>query len=58
MMKAGSDLLLGIYNVTFTTQKLQAQNKTLLQFLGMDKMMAPAPPSKRDPFLEAFRPLF
>ena len=24
MMKAGSDLLMGIYNVTFTTQKLQA----------------------------------
>ena len=32
-MKAGADLLSGIFNVTFATQKLQAMNKTILQFM-------------------------
>ena len=32
-MKAGAELLTAIFNVTFTTQKLQAMNKSLLQYL-------------------------
>ena len=36
-MKAGADLLSGIFNVTFTTQKLQALNRSMLQFLGEKK---------------------
>lgn len=36
-MRAGADLLSGIFNVTFVSLKLQAMNKTILQFLSQKK---------------------
>lgn len=55
-MQAGADLLSGIFNVTFTVQKLQAMNKTLLQYITQQKPARQN--SKPDPFLESMRPLF
>ena len=55
-MQAGADLLSGIFNVTFTVQKLQIMNKTLLQYITQQKPTRQN--SKPDPFLESMRPLF
>lgn len=57
-MRAGADLLSGIFNVTFTTQKLQALNKTMLQFLTQKNTRLPGTVLvKKDAFLETLRPI-
>ena len=57
-MRAGADLLSGIYNVTFISLKLQAMNKTMLQFLTQKKNRVNGTALlKHDPFLENHRSL-
>ena len=59
-MKAGAELLQAIFSVTFTTQKLLAMKKSLIQFLTTNNShkIPDTALNKKDPFLENLRPLF